>query len=114
MGGKPKGRGGRPPLNLRNIPDLKTLCRRYSPKITKELYRLALNGEAEGTRVAAIRELYDRGYGRPPQTVNVRRITSIQDLTDEELDVLAMEAERQGITIEGTSREVEPEKDEKK
>jgi hypothetical protein len=36
----------------------------------KELIRLATNAESEAVRVAAIKELFDRGYGRSVQPIH--------------------------------------------
>jgi hypothetical protein len=52
-------------------------------------------------RVAADKELLDRGVGKPPQTVTNRIIRSADDLTDEELDAfLASGAAEHGLTVE--------------
>ena len=37
----------------------------HAPEAIEELARLATKGRSEATRVSAIRELLDRGYGRP-------------------------------------------------
>ena len=47
--------------------EIKELARAYAPDVVAELARLALNAESEQARVAAGRELLDRGYGRPSQ-----------------------------------------------
>jgi hypothetical protein len=43
------------------------LARQHAPTAIAELARLALKAKNETTRVAAIRELLDRGYGKPRQ-----------------------------------------------
>jgi hypothetical protein len=58
--------GGRPKSK-----ELRTLCRTYTAPAVEELARLALNAKGEMTRVVAIRELLDRGYGRPLQGLEV-------------------------------------------
>jgi hypothetical protein len=50
---------------------LRELCRTYTAGAVTELARLALNAKGEMTRVVAIRELLDRGYGRPLQGLEV-------------------------------------------
>jgi len=47
------------------------LARQYAPKAIVELARLALKAKNETARIAAIRELLDRGYGRPRQAMEV-------------------------------------------
>ena len=50
------------------------LARKYTPEAVKELARLAVNARSEAIRVAAIRELFDRGYGKatsPPVDVEL-------------------------------------------
>lgn len=49
--------------------ELRELVQPYAPEAVKELARLALNAESEQARVAAIRELLDRGYGKSAQPV---------------------------------------------
>lgn len=49
--------------------EIKALARAYAPEIVAELARLALNAESEQARVAAGRELLDRGFGRPSQII---------------------------------------------
>lgn len=47
--------------------DIKALAREYMPAAMKELARLATNAESEAARVAAIKELFDRGFGKAKQ-----------------------------------------------
>ena len=47
--------------------DVRLLAREYGRDAMLELVRLVKEGKAEGTRVAAIKELLDRGYGKSPQ-----------------------------------------------
>jgi hypothetical protein len=58
--------GGRPKSK-----DLRDLCRTYTAAAVEELARLALNATGQMVRVQAIRELLDRGYGRPMQALEV-------------------------------------------
>lgn len=62
-GGRAKGT-----LN-RATADIKALCQVHSNKAVTELARLATGATSEQARVAAIKELLDRGYGRPSQAV---------------------------------------------
>jgi len=49
--------------------EVREAAAKHGAKAIKELARLALNAEAEATRVSAIRELLDRGFGKSPQTI---------------------------------------------
>jgi hypothetical protein len=46
---------------------LRALARAHAPEAIKELARLAIKAKNETARVAAIRELLDRGYGKTAQ-----------------------------------------------
>jgi hypothetical protein len=69
MRGRPfeKGKSGNPGGRPRVIGDLRELAREYAPEAFKELARLAVKAKSEAVRVVAIRELFDRGYGKPAQ-----------------------------------------------
>jgi hypothetical protein len=56
-----------------------------TPSAIVELARLALKAKSETARIAAIRELLDRGYGQPRQAVEVSAPAGdpIQELFDE-------------------------------
>jgi hypothetical protein len=55
--------GGRP----RSFGTLRLLARAHAAEAIAELARLAVHAKSETARVAAIRELLDRGYGKPTQ-----------------------------------------------
>ena len=64
--------------------DVQELARQHAPAVIVELARLALKAKSETARIAAIRELLDRGYGRPRQAeVSVPAGNPIQLLLDE-------------------------------
>jgi hypothetical protein len=50
--------------------DIKALAREYAPVAMKELARLAAEAESEAARVAAIKELFDRGFGKATQPIS--------------------------------------------
>jgi hypothetical protein len=64
-----KGESGNPGGRPKVIADLRALARAYAPDAIKELARLAIKAKSEAARVAAIRELLDRGYGKAQQMV---------------------------------------------
>lgn len=47
--------------------EIKGLAQKHAPEAIKELARLAKAAESEAARVAAIKELLDRGYGKAAQ-----------------------------------------------
>lgn len=70
--GSPKGvkQGGRKPgtPNKATV-EIKALAREYCADAMKELARLAIGAESEQARVSAIKELFDRGFGKATQTI---------------------------------------------
>ncbi len=69
---------------------MQELARLHAPSVIVELARLALKARSETARIAAGRELLDRGYGRSRQSVEVSAPEGdpIQMLFDE-LDALS-------------------------
>lgn len=49
--------------------EIKALAQKYTPAAMQELARLATEAESESARVAAIRELFDRAYGKASQPI---------------------------------------------
>jgi hypothetical protein len=62
-----KGQSGNPGGRPKVIAEIQELARQHAPHAVKELARLATKAKSETARVAAIRELLDRGYGKPAQ-----------------------------------------------
>lgn len=46
---------------------IKALAANHAPAAMEELFRLATKANSEAVRVAAIRELFDRGFGKARQ-----------------------------------------------
>ena len=67
--GKPfeKGQSGNPAGRPPVIGELRELARVHAPEAIKELARLAVKARSESARISAIRELLDRGFGKPTQ-----------------------------------------------
>jgi hypothetical protein len=61
------------------------LARQHAPVAINELARLAQKAKSERARVAAIRELLDRAYGKPRQSVELgpQAADPLQALLDE-------------------------------
>ena len=51
--------------------DVKALAQSYAPEAIKELARLATSAQSEQARVAAIKEILDRAYGKAHITADV-------------------------------------------
>lgn len=81
-----KGKSGNPGGRPKVAADVKLLAREHTQAAIEALVE-ALKKPNE--RVPAANVLLAYGYGRPQQTVNVRKITDVADLTDEELAALA-------------------------
>ena len=50
--------------------EIKALAMQYTEAAMKELGRIAVKGTSEAARVAAIKEIFDRGYGRAIQSIS--------------------------------------------
>ena len=73
--------GGRPAV----VKHIQELARQHTADAVEALIAAL---QKPGERVAAASTLLAYGYGRPTQTMNVRKISSWADLTDEELEML--------------------------
>jgi hypothetical protein len=85
----PKGKSGNPGGRPKVLGEVQALARQYAPTAIVELARLALKAKNETARIAAIRELFDRGYGRSRQAMEITAPAGDPlQLLLEELDVL--------------------------
>jgi hypothetical protein len=66
-GGARPGAGRKPGSQNKATAEIRDLARNYAPEAIEELARLAMGAMSETARVAAIRELLDRAYGKPKQ-----------------------------------------------
>ena len=67
----PKGKSGNPGGRPKVLGELQELARQHAPEVIAELARLALKAKSETARIAAGRELLDRGFGRARQSMEV-------------------------------------------
>lgn len=51
-------------MTVQAVSEIGELARQHAPEAMKELARLAVKARSESVRIAAIRELLDRGYGK--------------------------------------------------
>src|SRR6185312_4912673 len=80
------GQTGNPHGRPRSNAVIKELAQLEGPACIKALVQLRDGkGVSPAVRRAAAESLLDRGFGRPEQTVSVRRIRDISDLDDDEL-----------------------------
>src|SRR4051812_201911 len=66
-----KGASGNPGGRPKVLSELQELARNHAPEVIAELARLAVKARSETARIAASRELLDRGFGRARQSVEV-------------------------------------------
>jgi hypothetical protein len=62
---RPAGSGRQAGQPTHAARELRELVREHSPQIVAELLKLALGARKEAIRLAALRELMDRGWGKP-------------------------------------------------
>ena len=85
LSGGLSSKGGNPGGRPRIVGELRDLARAHAPAAIQELARLALKAKSETARIAAIRELLDRGFGKPTQFVAADNEPALEDLNLEEL-----------------------------
>jgi hypothetical protein len=91
----PKGQSGNPGGRPKALGEVQELARQYAPAAIAELARLALKAKNETARIAAIRELLDRGYGRSRQAMEISAPAGDPlQLLFEELDELSRKPDR--------------------
>jgi hypothetical protein len=102
-----KGESGNPGGRPKVLGEIQELARQHVPSAIAELARLALKAKSETARIAAIRELLDRGYGRPRQAVEVSAPADnpLQQLFDE---IDALSRKRTYGQVPNEPAEVEP------
>src|SRR5882724_11447954 len=90
-----KGISGNPGGRPKVLGEVQELARQYAPTAIVELARLALKAKSETARIAAIRELLDRGYGRSRQAMEITAPAGDPlQLLFEELDALSRKTDR--------------------
>jgi hypothetical protein len=69
-GGKRTG-AGRPAGSKNKVtPEIKAMAQKHCPEALEMIVQLAQSAENESTRLAAAKELLDRGYGKSRQVVD--------------------------------------------
>jgi hypothetical protein len=85
------------------------LAQKHTVMAIKVLAQIARKGEREASRVAAATALLDRGYGRPPQAIDLRMLLDkkLTELSAQELALV-----EQHLLAIGSVQEPEPEAEE--
>ena len=68
--------------------EVKEAARQYAPAALNWLYQIMENGESDAAKVSAARELLDRAYGKPTQSIATEQNISVQNKiteTDEQI-----------------------------
>jgi hypothetical protein len=65
--GRPKTGGRRKGVPNRTTAEIRAAAQKHGSEMITELVRLATNATSEQARVAAIKEVLDRGYGKTAQ-----------------------------------------------
>ena len=66
-GGKREGAGRKKGQPNKATAEVRAAARKFAPTAFKELARLAAKAESEQARIAAIKEILDRAYGKSVQ-----------------------------------------------
>jgi len=95
-----KGKSGNPGGRPKVLGELQELARQHAPEVIAELARLAVKARSETARIAAGRELLDRGFGRARQSmeVSVPEENIVQMLLDD-IDARNRETDRKNAVI---------------
>jgi hypothetical protein len=87
-----KGQSGNPGGRPKVLAEVQELARQHAPSAIAELARLAVKAKSETARIAANRQLLDRGYGRARQSMEDSVPTgdplNLVRLMMEEIDVI--------------------------
>ena len=81
----PRGQSGNPGGRPKAVQEVRELARAHCPDAIKELARLASKAKSETARIAAIRELLDRGYGKAVQAEGDIGAPIVIQVTKEEM-----------------------------
>ena len=77
--GRPNGSRNKVTLEVRE------LALKHGPTALKNLVTLSQKAKSESVRLAAIREILDRAYGRPPQAMEIMNLTPEELPSDEDI-----------------------------
>ena len=84
-----KGQSGNPGGRPKEVAEVRELSRQYTDEAIQTLVTLMQSAKVERTRLAAASELLDRGYGRPPQAIDLGGPIQIVSYEAEQLSKLS-------------------------
>ena len=86
-----KGQSGNPGGRPKIVGEVQELARQHSPEAIDTLLEIMRNKKAPAAaRALASNSILDRGYGKPPQSLEAKiNRGSIREMTDEELMAIA-------------------------
>jgi len=92
-----KGQSGNPGGRPKIVGEIQELARQHSPEAIDTLLEIMRNKKAPAAaRALASNSILDRGYGKPPQSLEAKiNRSSIRDMSDEELMAIAAADEPQ-------------------
>ncbi|WP_202401645.1 MULTISPECIES: hypothetical protein [unclassified Saccharibacter] len=86
---RPVGAGRKKGVPNKATADIRALAQEHGTDALETLCSIARHGESEAARVAAARDILDRAYGKPKQTIDASMNRSVTSMTEEDLAVLA-------------------------
>ncbi|GBQ08452.1 hypothetical protein [Saccharibacter floricola] len=86
---RPTGAGRKKGVPNKATADIRALAQEHGTEALNILRDIAKNGESDAARVAAARDILDRAYGKPRQTIDANVKRSLSDMTEDDLAVLA-------------------------
>jgi len=96
--GRPNGSRNKITLEVRE------LALEHGPTALKNLVTLSQKAKSESVRLAAIREVLDRAYGRPQQAMEIMDVTPEELPSDEEIAAAVITALEEGAAKVDASR----------
>ena len=95
-GGARPGAGRPNGLQNKLTLEVRELALQHGPAALAELVKLSKKAKSESVRLAAIREILDRSYGRSPQAMEIMNLTPEELPSDAELAALIVTALEEG------------------
>ena len=84
--------------------EVRELALQHGPAALAALVKLSKKAKSESVELAAIREILDRAYGRPPQAMEIMDVTPEELPSDEEIAAAVITALEEGAAKVDASR----------
>lgn len=85
-GGKRPGAGRPKGAHNKATADVKAAAQQYTDEALKALAAIMRDSESDAAKVAAIKELLDRGHGKPKQSLDVAASVTVHEDALEQLE----------------------------